>query len=227
MRILIVEDDIDVRDFLKRALEAECHTITATADGEKGSYVARTENFDVIILDNILPKKSGLEICREIRASGKTVPILVTTVQHELGDKLSLFNAGADDYICKPYALEELLVRMKAILRRPKALQDSVYTIGDLKLDSGSMKVSRANTPIHLTKKEFSLLEYLMRHAGHVVSRGMMMEYVWNKEDDPYSNTLESHILNLRRKIERKGEPKLIHNVPGRGYRIEVGDIVA
>lgn len=222
MRVLIVEDDVDTRDFLKRAFEAECHTVDATADGERGLLLGRMNAYDIIVLDQILPKKSGLEICRELRAAGNATPIIVTTVRSAIDQKVEMLNTGADDFLSKPYALDELKARMRAITRRPTHIDFSTYTVADLSLNSATQKITRGKREIHLTRKEFSILEYLMKHKGAIISRGTIMEYVWNKEDDPFSNTIESHILNLRRKIEIRGRPKLIHNVPGRGYKIEL-----
>ncbi len=220
MRVLIIEDDVDIRDFLKRAFEARCATVEATADGEKGLFMAKANEYDIILLDHILPKKNGLQICKELRASGKTTPVIVTTVKTDTDHKVNMLNCGADDYLSKPYPLEELFARVHAVMRRPKSVHPAHYSIGDLHVDCSKQIVTRGKKELYLTRKEFALLEYLIKRKDTVVSRGVLMEQVWNREDDPFSNTLEAHILNLRKKIEKKGKTKLLHNIPGRGYII-------
>ncbi|MFH1246186.1 MAG: response regulator transcription factor [Candidatus Liptonbacteria bacterium] len=222
MKILIVEDDRRIAAFLKESLVAERFTVDVVHDGERGSYFARTNEYDIIILDNILPGKSGTDICRELRFAGKSVPIIMLTVQSEVTRKIEAFNLGADDYLVKPFALEELLARVRALLRRPQGIVEDVMEVGDLRLDARAYLATRAGKPLLLTKKEFELLEYLMRNKGRVVTRGMIMEHVWDMNADPFSNTIETHILNLRRKIEGKREHKLISTIAGRGYRMEV-----
>ncbi len=220
MKILVVEDDESVRTALKRAFEAECFAVDMAADGEKGSFLARTNEYDLVILDYILPKKNGREVCEEIRKAEKFVPILLLSVQSEVSDKVAALNLGADDYLTKPFAFDELLARVRALLRRPKALQQDVMTFGDLSLDIRGQKVKRGKEDIYLTRKEFMLLEYLLRNQGNVVSRTMLIDHVWDSSLDPFSNTIESHILSLRKKIEKKRK-KIIQTVPGRGYKID------
>lgn len=223
MRILIIEDEQKIIDFLKPSLEAECFIVDAALDGEQGSFLARTNEYDIIILDLMLPKKDGIEVCKEIRAKEKTVPIIVLSVKSETASKVELLNAGADDYLIKPFSLEELLARMRALLRRPKQIESEVLQIDDLFLDTKKHQVKRGGKEVYLTRKEFILLEYLMKNQGIVLSRGMIMEHVWDMNADPFSNTIESHILSLRRKVDNvKEEKKLIHTVPGRGYKIEL-----
>lgn len=221
MRILVVDDDKEIREFLKANLQAECFVVDTAADGEEGSYLGRTHEYDVIILDNILPKKNGFEVCHDIRQAGKTVPIIILSVQSDVEDKVDLINAGADDYLTKPFAYRELQSRLRALLRRPVSITPPVLKIDDLTLDVLQQKVRRGKKEIYLTRKEFALAEYLMRHSGSVVSRGMLMEHVWNDDIDPFSNTIEAHILNLRKKIDSNAKRRLIHTVPGRGYKIE------
>ncbi len=220
MRLLIVEDEKKISDFLRVGLEAESFAVDVADDGERGSYLARVNDYDAIILDNILPKKTGMEVCEEIRKNGFSTPILILSVKSETATKVDLLNAGADDYLIKPFSLQELLARLRALMRRPRQIKGDVLTIGDLILDTKKQSVGRAKREIYLTRKEFSLLEYLMRNPGTVLSRGMMMEHVWDMSADPFSNTIESHILSLRKKINGKGEKKLITTVPGRGYKI-------
>jgi two-component system, OmpR family, response regulator len=222
MRVLVVEDETEIRNYLKKSLEAECFVADAAEDGEKGSYLARTNDYDLIILDNIMPKKNGLEVCEDIRKDGKNTPILVLSVKSETTTKVDLLNAGADDYLTKPFSLDELLARSKALLRRPKEIKSEILTIDDLELDASRHRVTRRSEEIYLTRKEFMLLEYLIKNRGIVLSRSMIMEHVWDMSVDPFSNTIDSHIMSLRKKIDTGHKKKLIHTIPGRGYKLEL-----
>jgi DNA-binding response OmpR family regulator len=221
MRILVVDDEKEIREFIKSSLEAECFAVDMTGEGERAAFLAKTNNYDLIILDYMLPKKSGLEVCKALRKEGVTSPIIMLSVQGDAATKVKLLSAGADDYLTKPFSFEELLARVRALLRRPKVLAEETLTIRDLVLDIPRHTVKRAEREIYLTRKEFELLEYLMRNAGLVLSRGMIMEHVWDIQGDAFSNTIETHILNLRVKIDRPSRYKLIRTVPGRGYKIE------
>lgn len=222
MRILIIEDEKDIINFLKPSLEAECFVVDVAEDGEKGLFLAFTNDYDLIILDNTLPKKSGVEVCRDLRLHKKTLPIIVLSVLSEVNKKVELLNAGADDYLTKPFSLQELLARIRTVLRRPKRIENEVLCVGGLKLDQQRNLVKRDGVEINLTRKQFMLLEYLMRNAGIVVTRGMLMEHVWDMNADPFSNTIETHILSLRKKIKIKNnQPELIYTVPGRGYKVD------
>ena len=221
MRILIIEDQEDICTALKVYLEKECYAVDTASDGEKGSYLARTNDYDLIILDNILPKKDGLEVCKEIRSNGTEIPILMLSVKTDPAVKTDLLNAGVDDYLNKPFSFNELLARIRALLRRPKQLTSEVLQVGTLSLDSKKHTVTRGTSEIYLTRKEFALLEYLMRNKGNTLSRGMLMEHVWDRNVDPFSNTVESHMLSLRKKIAHKNNKKFILTIPGRGYRID------
>ncbi len=216
-----MEDEKEILSFLKKSLEAEHFVVDAAKDGEKGSYLARTNDYDLIVLDNVMPKKNGLEVCKDIRRDGKSVPILILSVKTETTTKVDLLNAGADDYLTKPFSLDELLARIKALLRRPKQIENEILQIDDLILDSNKSTVRRGNQEIYLTRKEFILLQYLMKNQGIVLSRSMIMEHVWDMSADPFSNTIESHILSLRKKIDAKGKKKLIHTISGRGYKLD------
>ena len=221
MKLLIVEDDEKIRGFLKESLEAEYYAVDAVADGENGSYLARTNDYDLLILDYQLPNKTGLDICREVREAEKTMPILVLSVKSETVTKTQLLDAGADDYLTKPFVLSELLARVRALLRRPTGIVDDILLAGDLELDINRNIVKKREKPIELTRKEFMLLKYLMQNRGTVVSRGMILEHVWDMSVDIFSNTIESHILSLRKKLkDQKGPDQLIQTVPGRGYKI-------
>ncbi len=222
MKILIIEDEKEIAEFLKKSLEAENYVVDVAYDGEKGSFLARTNDYDIILLDNIMPKKTGRQVCEEIRRDGKDVPILMISVKSEVTTKVDLLNAGADDYLTKPFSLDELLARIRALLRRPKKIETEILKIDDLVLDTSKHKVMRGDKEIYLTKKEFMLLKYLMKNVGIVLSRGMILEHVWDMSVDAFSNTIESHIRSLRRKIDLPGKKKLIHTIPGFGYKIDV-----
>lgn len=218
--MLIIEDDVANAAFLKRGFEAESFAVDIAHDGERGSYSGRTNDYDIIITDNIMPKKSGLDVCRDIRASGKICPIIILSVKSEIPEKIELLNAGADDYMLKPYSFDELLARVWAKLRRTGNLETPLLQIGNLIIDVASQEVRLGNEIIYLTRKEFSLLELLAKNRGKVVSRGTIMEHVWDMEGDPLSRTIETHILNLRKKITSSRSGVSINTVPGRGYKM-------
>ena len=222
MRILIIEDNEGMMDILREGLAREGFSVDAAEDGDRGSSLARTNDYDLIITDLILPGKTGLQICREVRAASKAVPIIAISVKSDTRDKVALLKAGADDYLTKPFSLEELLARIQALFRRPRVIAEKTLRIDDLTMDISKQSVKRGRKAVYLTRKEFSLLEYLLRHKKFVLSRGMIMEHVWNAESDPFSNTIEAHMLNLRRKIDIRGHKKLLYNVPGRGYKIDI-----
>jgi len=219
MRILIIEDNKEIQNSLKIALESEMFYVDTADNGETGSYLARTNEYDLILLDNMLPKKAGAEVCQDIRKAGRKTPIILISILSESEEKVHLLNVGADDYVSKPFSFKELLARIRAILRRPETVVPEVLSTGDLVLNSRTHEVKRGTKNIYLTKKEYALLELLIRNCGNIVSRGIIMEHIWDIDGNPFSNTIETHVFNLRKKIE-KGKDRLIWNIPGRGYKI-------
>jgi DNA-binding response OmpR family regulator len=201
------------------SLEASCFAVDTAEDGEEGSYMARTNDYDLIILDNVLPKKLGKRVCQEIREAGKTTPIILLSMKSEVLEKVAVLDAGADDYITKPFSFEELLARIRALTRRPKNLTEKILKIKNIELNTDRHMVLIDGVETELTKKEFTLLEYLLQNKEKVVTRGQIMEHVWDINADPFSNTIESHIVNLRKKIGDTHK-RIIKNIPGRGYKI-------
>lgn len=220
MRVLVVEDEQKIADFLKDSLEAEYFVVDVANDGEEGAHLAAINEYDIILLDYNLPKRDGLDVLQDIRRNGSQVPVLIISVQNETIRKVNLLNAGADDYLTKPFALSELLARVKALLRRPQNITSEVMQVDDVVLDTTTYGVRRGERDIYLTRKEFMLLRYLMKNSGNVMSRGMLLEHVWDMNADIFSNTIESHILSLRKKLGDTGKSRLIQTIPGRGYRI-------
>ena len=221
MRLLVVEDENEIRGYLKKSLEAELFAVDAASDGEEGLNFARSNDYDLILLDNIMPKKNGQVVCETLRKSGNETPILMLSVKSEATTKADLLNAGADDYLTKPFSIDELLARIRALLRRPRRIEEEIYTIDNLVLDSNRHSVKRGDREIYLARKEFALLQYLLKNQGTVLSRSMIMEHVWDMSVDPFSNTIEAHVNSLRKKVDLPGEKKLIHNISGRGYSID------
>ncbi len=219
MRLLLIEDEQRIVGNLKPALEAEYFSVEVAEDGEKGYLLAQTNEYDIIVLDNILPKKTGLQVCKELHAKANTTPIIMLSVGTEADTKVELLNAGANDYVSKPFSFNELLARIRVQLRtNEKAEPSQILVIEDLILDTKERTARRGTKEIHLNNKESKLLEYLMRNVGNVLSRSMIMEHVWGMAQDPFSRTIDSHILNLRKKIEVHGKKILIHTKPGAGY---------
>lgn len=218
MKILIIEDDVDISSFIKDNLTEDTYSVEIAKDGPDGSFLARTNYYDIIIMDYSLPSKDGVLVCEEIRSSGVETPIIFLTVHTDVKKKVKALEKGADDYMTKPFSIEELKARIQALVRRPRKIESPILIVGDLVLDTQKRTVKRGSTSIYLTRKTYDLLEYLMRNKGTVLSRGSIMEYVWNSDGDPFSNTIEAHILNLRKKINIKGKKDILKNIPGRGY---------
>jgi two-component system copper resistance phosphate regulon response regulator CusR len=220
VKILVIEDDPTVGQFVKRGLEEQRWGVDLVADGEEGERMARSEAYDLVILDMRLPGKSGLDVLRGIRARGFEQPVLVLTAQDAVDAKVQTLRAGADDYVTKPFAFEELLARVEALARRPKAMASQTHTVGDLVLDQNTREVRRAGELIDLTPKEYTVLEYLMRHEGRVMSRTLITEYAWGYHFDPGTNIVDVVINHLRKKIDAPHQRKMITTVRGVGYVI-------
>ena len=220
MKILVIEDDPTVGEYVKRGLEEQRWGVDLVSDGEEGERRARSDAYDLIVLDMRLPGKSGMQVLHGLRARGFERPILVLTAQDAVDAKVGALRAGADDYVTKPFAFEELLARVEALSRRPRAIASPVLKVGDLELDKDTRTVTRAGEPVDLTPKEYTVLEYLMRHTGRVMSRTLITEYAWGYHFDPGTNIVDVVINHLRKKIDVSGASKLIHTVRGVGYVI-------
>jgi len=220
MRILLVEDEAKVAGFVKRGLVAERYAVDVAPDGKQGLEFARSFQYDLIILDLTLPELDGNTVLKRVRAADTEVPVLILTARDAVQDKVSNFEAGADDYLTKPFAFAELQVRVKALLRRGPVNRASTVRLKDLELDRLSQQVKRAGKRIELTTKEYSLLEYLMSNAGRVLSRNMIIEHVWDESFDGLTNVVDVYIRHLRKKVDDPFEAKLIHTVRGVGYAV-------
>ena len=220
MRILVVEDDKKIATFIKRGLKEEAYAVDLAYDGEEGHFLATTNDYDSIILDVMLPKTDGFSLCKKLREDKITVPIIMLTAKDEIQDKVSGLDSGADDYLTKPFAFEELLARIRAHLRKKSEQSPTHYQVDNLVLDLLTHKVKRANKDIILTTKEYTLLQYLMRHAGTIVTRTMISEHVWDIHFDVSTNVIDVYINYLRSKIDNGHKKKLIHTIRGRGYML-------
>jgi len=222
MRILVVEDEHQIANSIKKGLEQEGFAVDVEYEGVGGYDLAATEDYDAIVLDLLLPGMDGMEICKKLRADKIHTPILILTAKGQLEDKVEGLNAGADDYLVKPFAFEELLARIRALIRRPKTTNGAVLTVADLTLNPLNYEVRRGDKEIRLSNKEFSLLEYLMRHPKQISTKDQIIGHVWNYDADILPNTVEVYIGYLRNKIDRpfSKKPALIHTVRGFGYKI-------
>ena len=220
MRILLVEDDLKAARLLARGLQEEGFVVDIAASAEEGDEMAFVADYDLIVLDWLLPGKSGLTLCRDLRRRGTATPILMLTARDALADRVAGLNTGADDYLTKPFAFEELMARSRALLRRSELTRPPVLGVADLSLDPHSQVVARAGASIELTPKEYALLEILMRHAGSVVSRSRLAEQVWKADLVAIDNLIDVHIGKLRRKVDAPSQVPLIHTVRGRGFRL-------
>ncbi|MFC5067832.1 winged helix-turn-helix domain-containing protein [Flaviflagellibacter deserti] len=224
MRILLVEDDKDAAAYLVRALREAGHVADHAADGELGQVMAGDGNYDVLVVDRMLPKLDGLSMIGRLRKNGLQTPALILSALGQVDDRVVGLRAGGDDYLPKPYAFTELLARIEALGRRPAtAATETVYRVGDLELDRLAHSVKRGGKDIVLQAREFRLLEYLMRHAGQVVTRTMLLENVWDYHFDPQTNVIDVHVSRLRSKIDKGFDRPLLHTVRGAGYMIRDG----
>lgn len=221
MRILLVEDDTAIARSLKEGLEDESYAVDVANDGSEGYRTAAADDYDVIILDIMLPGMNGYEVCRALRNDGNKTPILMLTARDAERDIVEGLDTGVDDYLAKPFSFDVLLARIRALLRRPNEKLEEILQVGDLKLDPSSKKVTRASQEINLTAKEYGVLEYLMRNKGKVLSKEQIISHVWDFDADVLPNNVELFIMFLRRKIDKPFKSKLIHTVSGFGYKLE------
>ena len=224
MRILLVEDNPRVASFIRRGLREENYTVDLASDGEEALSLAQSGGHDLIILDLLLPKRSGLEVLRELRTDSIQTPVLILTAKDSPKDKVTGLDRGADDYLTKPFGFEELLARVRALLRRGSGLAPSVLRAADLEMDTPRRHVTRGGQEIELTHREYTLLEFFLRHPNRVVTRTMLAEGVWEHHFDTFSNVIDVHVARLRRKIDDPFPVKLLKTVRGTGYVLEVSE---
>jgi len=218
MRILVVEDEKKLSAFIKRGLKEAGYAVDTADNGEEGLFLAETNPYDLIILDIMLPVLDGIKVCRQLRQGRVDIPVLMLTARDDVDDKISGLDAGADDYLTKPFSFPEFLARVRALLRRKNAVKITRLKVADLEIDQAARKVSRAGADIELTPTEYGLLEYLMLNNGHVVTRTMLSEHVWNDDFDAFSNVINVYINYLRKKVDHGHDRKLIHSLRGVGY---------
>jgi len=221
MRILVVEDEPRLANVIAKGLRENSYAVDVAEDGDAALYQASINDYDLIVLDVLLPRRDGFEVSRALRGRGNATPILMLTARATVDDRVSGFDAGADDYLTKPFSFREFLARVRALLRRDSQLRPDVFQLDDLIVDSASHRVSRAAREIELTAKEYALLEFLARHAGQLVSRTEIAAHVWDDSFDPFSNTIEVYMNRLRKKIDDLHTVKLLHTRRGEGYILE------
>ncbi|HKQ75110.1 MAG TPA: response regulator transcription factor [Blastocatellia bacterium] len=218
MRILLVEDEPNAAQMLAKGLREQTYAVDIAPDGDSALYQASVNDYDLVILDIMLPVKNGFEVCRELRAAGLTIPILILTARDAVQDRIAGLDTGADDYLTKPFDFHELLARLRALLRRGPVLRSEAVEIADLSINTRTRRVSRGGRYIDLTAKEYALLEYLARRVGEVVSRADISEHVWEEDFDPFSNLIEVYMQRLRRKVDEGHALKLLHTRRREGY---------
>jgi heavy metal response regulator len=221
MRILVVEDEKKVASFLKKGLEEEYYAVDCAYDGEEALFMVEANEYDLVLLDIMLPKIDGLEVLKGVRDKGLTVPVLMLTAKDSVEDVVRGLDAGGDDYLTKPFAFAELLARVRALLRRKERETTGELRVADLVLDPATHTVSRGGQEIDLTAKEYALLEYLMRHVNRVVTRTMISEHVWDYHFDPMTNVIDVYVNHLRKKIDLNSSQRLIHTIRGVGYMLQ------
>ena len=220
MRILVIEDEKSISEILKENLQKENYVVDIAEEGKNGLFLACSNNYKLILLDYNLPGLSGKQICQEIRKQKINTPILMLTVRSQFDDKIEMLNFGVDDYLTKPFLFAELLVRVRALLRRPKEIESEIIKISDLIIETSNFKVKRHGKEINLTSKEFLILIYLARNTDKIISPETLMENVWDMNANLFSKTVKTHIMNLRIKIDKNQKNKLIHTVKGEGYML-------
>jgi len=223
MRLLVVEDDAVIARVLRRGLVENAYAVDLIANGERALELASVNAYDAMVLDLMIPGADGFEVCRRLRASGSNLPILMLTARDDVRDKVAGLDAGADDYLVKPFQLDELLARLRALLRRGAVTSSPLFKLGELTIDTRSHHVSVAGRAMALTTKEYAMLEFLARNAGRVVTREEIAEHVWNEQFDPFTNLIEVYINRLRRRFEAATQAKLIHTIRGAGYMLDAG----
>ncbi len=222
MRVLVIEDETKVGSFIKRALEEESYAVDLCEDGAQGLDMALSGSYDLIMIDLMLPSLPGLEVLARLRKEKIQTPVLILTAQSKVDQRVKGLDAGADDYLTKPFAIDELLARVRALLRRGPAESPGIFQIDDLVLNPATREVTRGGQRIELTVKEYALLEYFMRHAGRVLTRPMISDHVWNQDFDTFTNVIDVYVNYLRNKIDRGRARKLIHTIRGSGYMLKV-----
>ena len=222
MRVLVVEDEQKINRTVCQALREEAYAVDSAKDGEEGEELALVNQYDLIILDLLLPKKTGMVLCRGLREQGVTTPILMLTAKDTVEDRVQGLDSGADDYLVKPFNMNELLARVRALLRRETTIKSTRLQVADLLVDTSSHRVSRAGAAIELTSKEYAMLEYFMRNQDQVLTRTMISEHVWDDQFDSLSNIIDVYIRRLRRKIDEGFTPRLLHTIRGSGYLLGI-----
>jgi DNA-binding response OmpR family regulator len=225
LRILLVEDEPTAARMLAKGLREHAYAVDVAADGDRALYQANINDYDLIILDVMLPGRDGFGVCRELRAGGSVIPVLMLTALDAIDDRVEGLDTGADDYLTKPFDFRELLAHIRALLRRGQALQPDIMRLDDLEIDTRARTVKRGGRGVYITAKEYALLEYLARRAGEVVARADIAEHVWDENFDPFSNLIEVYVQRLRRKIDDGASTKLLHTRRGEGYVLAVGDV--
>jgi two-component system, OmpR family, response regulator len=222
MRILLVEDEVKLGNAIKRGLEQEGYAVDLTRDAEAGTLYAETETYDLMLFDRMLPgKQDGLDICRQLRKAGNNTPVLILTARGEIEDRVSGLDQGADDYLTKPFDFDELLARIRALLRRPVTTVRPIISLQDLVIDTSNRTVTKSGIPARLSKREYALLEYFVHYPGQILSKDRIIEHVWDFDADILPNTVEAFVKSLRKKIDSPGQDSLIETVRGFGYRLK------
>lgn len=221
MRTLVIEDDLKLQKLLRKGLSEEGFTVDVASDGEEGLFLAQSESYDVVVLDLMIPKLSGAEVLSRLRAGGKETPVLILTARDADADKVAGLNAGADDYMTKPFTFTELIARLRALIRRSHRAPTSIIRVGDLEVDTGARRVRRAGKPIDIPSKQYALLELLALHRGKIVTRSQIYDHVYAYDSDTLSNVVDVHVCRLRESIDRGFPTRLLHTIRGQGYVLE------